>query len=327
MLSKTPPMGWNTWNSFTTEINESVVLETAIAMVETGLRDVGYQYVVIDDAWSLSERDSETGRIVADPVKFPRGIQWLSDEIHKRGLKFGMYSCAGALTCGGYPSSFGREYLDAQTFADWGVDFLKYDFCNVPSTANGVLLYQRMGLALKATGREILYSACNGGAQETETWVRSTGAHMYRTTGDINDNYVSITDIAKSQAHKLVYSAPGCYNDMDMLVVGMYQRGADQWISSVDKPKMTAQDYKLHFALWCVMQSPLIIGCDIRSIDDDMLALLKNPALLALNQDEEGRPPYMVDRQSEIAYIYRGLKHLANGEVLLFAFNLSCGIF
>ena len=154
MLSKTPPMGFNTWNTFGENINEQLIKETADKMVELGLRDCGYEYLVIDDCWSKRERDPQTGKIVPDEEKFPNGMKAVSDYVHSKGLKFGMYSCAGTRTCADYPGSFDHEYLDAETFAEYGVDFLKYDFCYKPDSANGPLLYRKMGMALRACGRE-----------------------------------------------------------------------------------------------------------------------------------------------------------------------------
>ena len=162
MLSRRPPMGFNTWNTFGTNINADMIKETADAMVDLGLRDAGYTYLVIDDCWSKKERDPQTDKIVPDPEKFPEGMKAVSDYVHSKGLKFGMYSCAGVRTCGNYPGSFGHEFLDAKTFAEYGADFLKYDFCYVPSNVNGPLLYRKMGMALKACGREILYSDTAG---------------------------------------------------------------------------------------------------------------------------------------------------------------------
>ena len=177
-MYKRQPMGWNSWNTFGNDINEDLIKETADAMVSTGLKDAGYEYVVIDDCWAEMQRD-ENGRLVASKEKFPSGMKALADYIHSKGLKFGMYSCAGTRTCAGYPSSFDYEFIDAQTFADFGVDFLKYDFCYKPVYANGPLLYHRMGLALKASGREILFSACNWGSDNVGQWIRSTGAVSY----------------------------------------------------------------------------------------------------------------------------------------------------
>jgi len=315
MLSKTPPMGWNSWNTFGNDICEKVVLETADAMVKTGLKDAGYEYVVIDDCWSKRERD-ENGRIVADPDKFPHGMKFVADYVHSLGLKFGMYSCAGILTCGQYPGSFDHEYLDARMFAEFGVDFLKYDFCFKPDHVPGPLLYRRMGMALKASGREILFSACNWGSDNVETWIRSTGAHMYRSTGDINDSFKSMGDIAVSQIGKLAYSGVGCFNDIDMLVCGMGNVG------NVAAGGMTDKEYLFHFALWCAMQSPLMIGCDVRSMSEATRATLTNKELIRIDQDEEARPFYPINGKP-VGSALVGFKHLSGGEYLLGAFNFA----
>ena len=173
-------MGFNTWNTFAENISEDVIIETADKMVETGLLKAGYEYLVIDDCWSEKERDPETGKIVPDKEKFPHGMKYVSDYVHSKGLKFGMYSCAGTRTCADYPGSFDHEYLDAKTFAEYGADFLKYDFCYKPETAHGPTLYRKMGMALRNCGREILCSACNWGSDDVNKWIRSAGAHMYR---------------------------------------------------------------------------------------------------------------------------------------------------
>ena len=160
MIVKTPPLGWNSWNTFASNINEALIREMADFMVNEGYRDAGYEYLVIDDCWSLKQRGAD-GRLVPDPEKFPHGMKAVADYVHSKGLKFGMYSCAGVRTCAGYPGSYDHEFVDAQTFADWGVDFLKYDYCNFPSSGNCKARYLTMSMALKATGREILFSACN----------------------------------------------------------------------------------------------------------------------------------------------------------------------
>jgi alpha-galactosidase len=227
-----------------------------------------------------------------------------------------MYSCAGTLTCGGYPSSFDREYIDAQMFADFGVDYLKYDFCNKPRFADGPTLYHRMSLALRATGREILFSACNWGCDAVETWIRGAGAHIYRSTGDINDNFQRMSEVAISQIDKLPYAGPGCFNDIDMLVVGMHNQG------NVASGGMTDDEYLFHFALWCVMQSPLMIGCDVRKMGEATLKTLTNKELIRINQDEESRPAFQIDRQ-EVKSNFLGFKHLENNEYLLFCFNFT----
>jgi len=315
MLAQLPPMGWNSWNTFGFDINEQVVRDTADAIVEKGLKDVGYEYVVIDDCWSLRERNAE-GKLVADPEKFPSGMKALADYVHSKGLKFGIYSCAGTRTCADFPGSFDYEFVDARTFAEWDVDFLKYDYCNVPRTADGNSLYRRMGLALRASGREILFSACNWGSNEVEKWIRSTGAHMYRSTGDVNDSFPSFRGIAQSQIDKLAYSGACCYNDIDMLICGMHGKG------NVANGGCTDMEYRTHFALWCLFQSPLMIGADLSKIDDVNLALLKNKELLAINQDPEARPPFLANNNPNAPVFF---KLLSNNEFVLAYFNLGDG--
>ncbi|MCL2461438.1 MAG: glycoside hydrolase family 27 protein [Defluviitaleaceae bacterium] len=315
MLVKTPPMGWNSWNTFGPDVCEKVVLETADAMVKTGLKDAGYEYVVIDDCWSEMERD-ENGKLAANPEKFPRGMKFVADCVHKLGLKFGMYSSAGIKTCGRFPGSFDHEYLDALTFAEFGVDYLKYDFCYKPVSANGPSLYHRMGMALKATGRDIVFSACNWGGDSVETWIRSTGAHLYRSTGDISDNFPYMCELAVSQIGKLAYSGAGCFNDIDMLVTGMHNQG------NMAAGGMTDDEYLFHFALWCVLQSPLMIGCDVRSMSDATKAALTNKELIRIDQDEECRPIYPVDGKP-VESVFVGFKHLSNNEYLLAVFNFK----
>ena len=272
MLAKRPPMGWNSWNTFGTNISDAVIREMADAFVALGLDKAGYEYLVIDDCWSEHDRDPETRRIVPHHEKFPHGMKAVADYVHSKGLKFGMYSCAGVRTCANYPGSFDHEFLDAKTFAEWGVDFLKYDFCFMPNTANGPLMYRRMGHALRASGREILFSACNWGSHDVWAWIRSAGAHMYRSTGDINDSFASFRNIALSQIcrnplidwtqpvdkiHETLRgsggscsNAPGCFNDIDMLTVGMFGKG------NVGSTGCDATDYKTQFALWCFMGAP-----------------------------------------------------------------------
>ncbi len=318
MLAKKPPLGWNSWNTFGDHIDENLIKETADAIVSTGLRDSGYEYVVIDDCWSLRRRGSH-GRIIPDPKKFPSGMKALSDYIHERGLKFGMYSDAGTKTCAGYPGSFEHEFEDAETFAEWGVDYLKYDFCNKPRLQDGPILYNRMSMALKSTGRDILLSACNWGSDHVETWIRSSGADMYRSTGDIFDKFDHVRNIARSQMDKIAYSGPGCYNDMDMLICGMHGSGN---VAGVHGSGCSDLEYRTHFALWCLYQSPLMIGCDIRSMSEETLALLKNRELLAIDQDEDARPPmfFYGNNESNVVGMF---KHLAGGEYAFAFVNYS----
>ena len=293
MIVRKPPMGFNTWNTFGNRIDEQLIYDSADAMVATGLKDAGYTYLVIDDCWSKYERDPETGRIVADPEKFPHGMKAVADYVHSKGLKFGMYSCAGVRTCAGYPASYDHEYTDAATFASWGVDFLKYDYCNFPDSGDCRTRYQTMSMALKATGRPILFSACNWGQKESWRWMNSVGAHMFRSTGDIMDNYRSFTDIFKSQLDHFCTSGAGCFNDMDMLTVGMCGKGnvGLDWQS-------TYEEYRMEFSLWCLAGTPLMIGADLRTLAPEYRDLLRNRDLLRIDQDEECRPIYLVRRGS-----------------------------
>jgi alpha-galactosidase len=310
-------MGFNTWNTFGPAISDAVIRETADAMVEKGLRDAGYEYLVIDDCWSMRERDPETDRLMPDPQKFPRGIKDLADYVHGKGLKFGIYSCDGVMTCNRYPGSFDHEYLDAETFAGWGVDFLKYDNCFKPEAANGPLLYRRMAMALRASGRDILFSACNWGADDVQNWIRSSGAHMYRSTGDINDSFVSFRDIYMSQMDKFAYSAPGCFNDVDMLTCGMYGKG------NVAVTGCTDDEYRTEFVLWCMSSAPLMLGCDVRSVSDATLKLVTNRDLIRIDQDEEGRPPFISRHTSNWGDYFTMVKVLSGNELAVAFVNLD----
>ena len=319
MLAKTPPMGFNTWNTFGSEINEKLIKESADAMAEQGLKAAGYEYLVIDDCWSEYLRDPVTQRLVPHHEKFPNGMKAVADYVHSKGLKFGMYSCCGVRTCGDYPGSFDHEFLDALTFAEFGVDYLKYDNCYHPMAVDGPTLYRRMGMALRATGRDILFSACNWGDENVWNWIRSTGAHIYRSTGDIFDNPQSYRRIAASQAEKLAYSAPGCFNDLDMLTVGMYGKGL------VGTTGCTDADYRSQFSIWCMFSSPLMLGCDVRSMSPFIHDLVTNPRLIAIDQDEEARPPIFMQHRygckDEDRFVC--LKFLSDGRYALGFFNLS----
>ena len=317
MLAKTPPMGWNSWNTFGENISEALIKETADAMVSTGLRDAGYEYLVIDDCWSLRERD-ENGSLVADPAKFPNGMKAVADYVHSKGLKFGMYSCCGVKTCAGYPGSWGHEFDDAKYFAEVGIDFLKYDNCFHPSMPSH-LSYSRMALALKSTGRDILFSACNWGNAKVETWARACGVDMYRSTGDIFDSFESIRNLSESQKDKLGYSSAGCFNDIDMLVCGM--KGNGNVGENCGYTGCTDAQYRYHFALWCTMMSPLMIGCDIRNMDEATFKLLTNKALIAINQDPDTRPPLFIGENTGHREALLTFRPLANGRFAFGFFN------
>ena len=315
MIKSTPPMGWNSWNTFGADINEQLIRDTADKMVDTGLLNAGYEYLVIDDCWSLKERD-ENGRLAANPEKFPNGMKAVADYVHSKGLKFGMYSCAGNLTCAGYPGSFEHEFTDAETFAEWGVDFLKYDYCYHSNIIHGKYLYRRMGTALKNCGRDILFSACSWGADNTAEWMRETGAAMWRSTGDIVDSWASIKSLTEEQESIFAYGGKGCFNDMDMLVVGMYGKG------NVGLEGLNDTQYKTHFSIWALLGSPLMIGCDIRNMNEETLKILTNKELIKINQDEDCRQVF------KLTNIWDGnvkayAKNLENGDIALGFFNLG----
>lgn len=323
-LGNLPALGWNSWNTFTWDINEKMIMEMADAMVTEGYLDAGYEYLVIDDCWSLRERD-ENGNLVADPEKFPNGMKAVGDYIHSKGLKFGMYSCAGTHTCGGYPGSFEHEFQDAKQFASWGVDYLKYDYCFKPRYMSGELLYKRMSLALKNCGRDILFSACNWGEDNVHHWIRESGAHSYRSTHDITDNWDSVREIALSQLDKESFTGNYCHNDMDMLIVGMYGGSNNDWINRKIGGCTDAQ-YKTHFSLWAMMGSPLMIGCDIRCANQVTKDILLNKDLIAINQDPEARGAYRIKVEpqwfhEDEAFVL--VKVLQNGDLAIGLYNFS----
>ncbi|HEY5080309.1 MAG TPA: glycoside hydrolase family 27 protein, partial [Opitutaceae bacterium] len=284
-LAPTPPMGWNTWNTFQCECSEKLVRETADAMVATGMRDAGYVYVVIDDCWAKKERDGN-GDLVADPVKFPGGMKALAAYVHSKGLKFGIYGCAGSKTCAGYPGGRGHEFQDARTYASWDVDYLKYDWCN-RGTANAPETYRIMGDALRAAARPIVYSLCEWGENQPHLWAPAF-AQLWRTTGDIDPSYKRWKEILDAQVGLGKYAGPGHWNDPDMLEVG-------------NKGLSTAES-RAHFSLWCMLAAPLIAGNDVRHMSDEARAVLTNRGMIAIDQDPLGREGfrYQVDKDREI---------------------------
>ncbi|WP_329372304.1 NPCBM/NEW2 domain-containing protein [Streptomyces sp. NBC_00669] len=306
-LALTPPMGFNDWNSFGCNVSEQLIEQTADYLVSSGLKDDGYTYVNIDDCWQTHTRDAD-GRLVPDPAKFPDGIKGTADYVHSKGLKLGIYEDAGTATCAGYPGSLGHETTDAQSFADWGVDYLKYDNCNNQSDgtrADYVKRYTAMRDALKATGRPIVYSLCEWGDQNPWEWAGDVG-NSWRTTGDINDSWSSMLGIAKANMPLGADSGPGHWNDPDMLEVG--------------NGGMTDTEYRSHFSLWSIMDSPLLIGTDLRKATPETLAILGNKDVIALNQDPLGSAATVVS-SSGGAYVLS--KKLANGDRAVALFNSS----
>ena len=279
-LALTPPMGWNSWNKFACNVNEQIVRDSADAIVSSGMRDAGYVYVVIDDCWH-GARDAN-GFISADAQRFPSGMKALSDYIHSRGLKFGIYSDAGRLTCGGRPGSQGHEYQDALTYARWGVDYLKYDWCST-GDRNAQEAYAVMADALRQSGRPIVFSMCEWGTAKPWLWAKNTG-NLWRTTGDIWDSFAT-KDKAHDWAHPALeivdlneplwpFAGPGHWNDADMLEVG--------------NGGMTPAEYRSHFSLWAMMASPLMAGNDIAHMDESTRSILLNKEVIAVDQDALG---------------------------------------
>ncbi len=274
-LAETPPLGWNSWNTFGCDIDEQLIRDSADAMVASGMAAAGYEYVNIDDCWAEKDRDPVTGRYVAHHERFPSGIKALADYVHGKGLKLGIYTSAGTETCARtMPGSLGHEELDAQTFAEWGVDYLKYDNCNnqgVPAVER----YQAMGDALKRTGRPIVYSICEWGENDPWLWGASVGGNLWRTTGDITDTWPSVMGILDQQVGLEAYSGPNAWNDPDMLEVG--------------NPGLTQGESRAHMSLWSLLNAPLIAGNDLRAMDDWTRDALTDPDVLAVNQDWGGR--------------------------------------
>lgn len=275
-LALTPPMGFNNWNSThcRAEFNESMVKGIADLFVEKGLKDAGYQYVNLDDCWALPNRNAD-GKLVPDPARFPNGIKAVADYVHAKGLKLGIYTSAGTKTCDsvGFPGALGHEYSDARQFADWGVDYLKYDNCNNQGV-DAKLRYTTMRDALKATGRPIVYSLCEWGENKPWEWASDVG-HLWRTTGDINDSWGSMLSILKQNLPLAPYAGPGHWNDPDMLEVG--------------NGGMTDTEYRSHFSMWSVMAAPLLIGSDLRKASPATFDILDNKEVIAVDQDPLGK--------------------------------------
>ena len=241
----------------------------------------------------------------------------VADYVHSKGLKFGMYSCAGNLTCAGYPGSYEHEFIDAETFAGWGVDFLKYDYCYHSPIVAGKYLYRRMGLALENCGRDILFSACSWGADETHEWIKESAASMWRSTGDIFDTWESVKSLVKQQEKLHPYNGVGCFNDMDMLIVGMYGKG------NVGLKGCSDIQYKTHYSIWALLGSPLMIGCDIRDMNEETRKILMNREMIRINQDSACRQPVKLTGiwSGEDMVIYARM--LSGGEIAIGVFNLS----
>ena len=317
-LAATPPMGWNSWNHFAEHVTDADVRSAADMIVSTGMRDAGYIYVNLDDTWQ-GTRDAQG--ILHPNDRFP-DMKALADYVHSKDLKFGIYSGPGAKTCGGYAGSLGHEEQDAKMYASWGVDFLKYDLCSFqqnmneakaahpdnPHAARDLMIaaYKKMGDALQATGRPILYSLCQYGVDQPWKWGPSVGAQMWRTTDDIDDTYGRMVMIGFSQEGLSKYAGPGRWNDPDMLEVG--------------NGKMTTDEYKTHMSLWVILAAPLLAGNDLSKMTDTDKSILMNKEAVAIDQDPLGKQG---DRLYQSGDFDVWTKPLSNGRVAVGLFNRS----
>ena len=313
-LAPTPPMGWSSWNKFGEDINENIIKKIADALVATGLRNAGYIYVNLDDCWHAPGRDAD-GSPMCHPEKFPSGIKALADYMHERGLKLGIYSDAGYKTCANMFGSAGHEYQDARQYAQWGVDYLKYDWCNTPDF-NTKQAYTLMRDALLEAGRPILFSICEWGFTKPWEWGKDVG-HMWRTCGDIGASFndPSYFD-GKFRGHTVIeqirynepwrkYHGPGHWNDPDMLEVGN---------------NLTVNQGRAHFTIWAMMAAPLILGNDIRSIDEETLKIVSNREVIAVDQDSLGVQGFKIPMGKDVETWW---KPLADGGWAVAVFNIS----
>jgi len=300
-MASTPPMGWNSWNEFGCEINEQLIRETADALVASGMVAAGYEYINIDDCWMAHERDAE-GNLQADPSTFPSGIAAIADYVHARGLKLGIYSSAGTLTCAGRPGSIGYEVRDAARFAEWGVDYLKYDNCGDYLGRTAIERYTAMRDALMATGRPIMFSICNWGYEDVHSWGAEIG-HLWRTTEDIMDNWDRVMWILDEQVGLESYSGPGGWNDPDMLEVG--------------NSGLTSIESRAHFSLWAILNAPLIAGNDVRTMSAGTRAILSDSDVIAVNQDWGGIQGHRIRDDGEQEVWYKPMSDGSSAVVLL----------
>ena len=311
-LALTPPMGWNTWNKFGCNVSDELVRGMADAMVKSGMKDAGYQYIVIDDCWQTA-RDT-SANIVVDP-HFPHGIKPLADYVHSLGLKFGIYSDAGSKTCAGRPGGLGHEYQDAVTYASWGVDYLKYDWCNT-TTQDAKASYANIRAALDATGRPIVLSICEWGKNQPWLWGQEAGGNLWRTTGDIEDRWGGkekfkdgsccsngVLAILDEQVGIGSYAGPGHWNDPDMLEVG--------------NGGMNTTENRAHFSLWAILAAPLIAGNDLRNMTPEVHDILTNKEVIAVDQDALGREGRRVAKDGDLEIWAKQLKDGGRAVILL----------
>ena len=306
-LARTPPMGWNSWNHFRGMVDDATVRAIADAMAANGMRDAGYLYVNIDDTWELG-RDP-AGHITTNR-KFP-DMKALADYVHGKGLKLGIYSSPGPFTCAGYEGSYGHEEDDARTYAAWGIDYLKYDWCGAGrlyKDSDMQAIYQKMGEALRATGRPIVFSLCQYGRQEVWKWGGEVGGNLWRTTGDIQDSWESMSRIGFNQDEISPFAKPGHWNDPDMLEVG--------------NGGMTEIEYRTHMSLWALLAAPLLAGNDLRDMKPEILKILTNRDVIAIDQDPLGRQGRRLRTDGDVEI---WTKALAGGSLAIGVFNRGAG--
>ena len=304
-LAPTPPMGWNSWNHFACKVSDKVIRESADTIVANGMKDAGYVYVNIDDCWQ-GKRDA--AGVIQPNEKFPN-MKALADYVHSKGLKFGIYSSPGPKTCAGYEGSFQHEAQDAKTYAEWGVDYLKYDWCSAekvykPSEMQGV--YRKMHAALMATDRPIVFSLCQYGLEAVWRWGASVGGNLWRTTDDISDSYDRMSVIGFDQNGLGPFAGPGHWNDPDMLEVG--------------NGHMTHDEYLTHMSLWCILAAPLLAGNDLSKMTPETLAILNNPDVVAVDQDPLGTEGRRLRQEGPFEL---WMKLLADGSRAVGLFNRS----
>jgi len=311
-LAATPPMGWNSWNKFGCNVREDLIRQTADAMVASGMKDAGYQYIVIDDCWQVG-RDSN-GNIVPDPQRFSSGMKALADYVHAKGLKFGLYSDAGTKTCEGRPASRGYEFQDARQYAAWGVDYLKFDWCNT-STQDARSSYELMRAALDASGRPIVFSICEWGTSKPWLWAGKVG-NLWRTTGDIKDRWegkqewkpgdccnYGVLAILDQQVGLESVAGPGHWNDPDMLEVG--------------NGGMTTTEYRAHFSLWAILSAPLIAGNDLRDMKPEIREILTHKEVIAVDQDAAGEQGRRVHKDRDLEVWSKRMQDGSRAVILL----------
>lgn len=309
-IALTPPMGWNSWNKFGCNVSETLIKEIADAMVSSGMKDAGYEYIVIDDCWQIA-RDS-AGNIVPDSTRFPSGMKNLADYIHSKGLKFGIYSCAGTMTCQERPGSLGYQYQDARQYAAWEVDYLKYDWCyNEDQDAKSA--YSAMSNALKSTNRPIVFSICEWGENKPWEWGNGIG-NLWRTTPDIIDCFdcmvnwggSGVLQILDKQVELSEFAGPGHWNDPDMLEVG--------------NGGQTNTEYRTHFSLWAMLAAPLMAGNDLRNMNDSIKSILTNKEVIDIDQDSLGLQGF---KYLDYGDLEVWVKALENGEAAFCFLNRS----